>query len=145
VGSLLVLALIFAGAVSAQGRWEFVATNREGSRWYIDRESIITLSPGRYLIWQNCFPVGTDRQKYLERELKGIKNAENFEYTKSRLEIDCASMKHRYHSSIYYTGDDHFIKMESAAPSEWYDYVPESAGWMFVERFCTKVYDAKEM
>ncbi len=143
---VLVLALIFAGVVGAQERWDFVTMSKEGSRFYIDLGSIIMLNPGRYLFWEKSYPVGMERQRYLEA-LKGIKNAEKVEYIKSRNEIDCPSMKYRFHHIIYYTEDGYVISSSTFTGEflKWNDCVPDSVSWMLMERFCTKVYDGKEM
>lgn len=145
-----VLLLIFGGVVNAQGRWEFVGTNQEGSRMYFDADSIIVLSRGRIFVWRKLYAVGKDRQKYYERELKGVKNAENFELIISRVEVDCPSMRERIHSTIYYTEDGNVIKRDVWGPSDWVDYPPGSVGEIFLKRICTtefapENYDLKEM
>lgn len=144
-GSLLVLALIFARVVSAQGGWELVATTNEGSSFYIDTGSIIMLSPGRYLVWEKFYPVGRDRKESLEGALKGIKDAEKYEYTMRRIEIDCALMRCRTHSFFLYTWEGKILFEGSDKLSEWDDFPPGSVGWTKMERVCTKGYDAKEM
>jgi hypothetical protein len=143
--NFLILALVFAGVVGAQDRWELLATNSEGSSFYIDTGSIIILSPYRYLVWEKFYPVGRDRKETLEGALKGIKDAEKYEFTMRRIEIDCASMRCRTHSFFLYTWEGKILFEGSDKLSEWDDFPPGSIGWSKMERVCTKRYDGKEM
>ena len=145
VKNLLVLVLVFAGVVSAEVQWELITTTKEGTRIYIETNSITMLAPGRYLIWTETYPESGDRQKYMERELKGVFGVDKFAYTKSRVEIDCSTMRHRYHSIIYYSDNDNVLKIDKYGPSEWYDPPPGSYGDNILKRVCAKGYDAKEM
>ena len=140
-----VLLLIFGGLVSAQGRWELVTISREGSSWYIDADSIAMLSSGRYLVWRKIYLVGRDKEIFLKGALKGIKDAKKLEYAKSRIEIDCPLMKSRNHSHTYYTSGGDVLKTETIESPKWHDSDPDSLGWAFMQRVCTKVYDGKEM
>jgi hypothetical protein len=141
--SLLILALIFVGVVSSQERWELIATTKTGSNLYIDTESIVMLSSGRYLIWERSYPVGTERESFMEQELKNVLDAAKFAYVMSRTEIDCSMMKYRIHSTVYYT-DDGKIMRSVSEPSKWHDSPPGSVGEKVSKRVCEKGYDAKE-
>lgn len=143
VKSLLVLVLIFTGVANGQGRWELVSTDKQGFK-YIDAESIIMLSPGRYLFWQKFYPVGSIRQEFMG-SLKGNPNVDKLAYIMSRLEIDCSTMMERIHSITYYTDDGNVIWQDIGKLSKWYDLPPESVGEAVLKRICTKPYDAKEM
>lgn len=143
VKTLLVLALMFTGVANGQDRWELVSTDKQGSR-YIDTQSVIMLSPGRYLFWEKFCPDGSKRQEFME-SLKGKPNSDKFAYIIARFEVDCSIMKERLHSDTYYTEDGKVILDNFGKLSEWYDLPPGSAGETVLKRICTKGDDAKEM
>ncbi len=125
VKSFLMLAIMVTGMANGQDRWELLSTDKQGFR-YIDIQSIVTLGPGRYLIWQKFYPAGSKKQEFME-SLKGKPNSDKFAYIIARLEIDCSMMKERIHSDIYYADDGKIIQSSSKL-SEWYDLPPGSVG-----------------
>ena len=142
--SFVVLALIFAGVLGAQERWEFWTSNNEDSIYFIDTGSIVMVSPQRYLVWERFHPVGKDREQIYEM-LKGNKDAKKYVYSMSRIEIDCASMRCRTLSLIHYSFEGKVLLGGQLELAEWHDFPPGSIGWKKIEIFCMKPYDAKEM